>query len=257
MGDAVVQEVRDHVLLVTLNRPGSLNAVTADVSRGVGQALERADADADIRVVVLCGAGRAFCAGVDLKELAAGRPVHDPEHPEWGFAGITRHRIATPVVAAVHGFALGGGTEIALAADLLIADETALFGLPEVTRGLVAGAGGMLRLPRQVPLKVALEIGLTGAPVPAERAHQLGLVNRVVPAGAAVTEAMALAGQIAAAAPLAVRLTKQTMYAAAEPGPAEDLWERNNTVLSTVMSSADATEGMRAFAEKRSPAWRT
>jgi enoyl-CoA hydratase/carnithine racemase len=253
MSGILIEEVREHALVVTLNRPEALNAVNAAMSSALGRALERADADPGIRAVVLCGNGRAFCAGVDLKELAAGRSVHDPEHPEWGFAGIVRHEIATPVIAAVHGYALGGGTEIALAADLAVADTTARFGLPEVTRGVVAGAGGMLRLPRQIPLKVALELGLTGMPISAERAYSLGLVNRVVAPGTALDEALLLARQIGAAAPMAVRLTKRTMLAAA--ADTGQSWQHSDAALAEVMGSHDAREGPRAFAERRAPTW--
>jgi enoyl-CoA hydratase/carnithine racemase len=254
MSGILITELRDHALVVTLNRPEALNAVNAAMSSALGRALEQADADADIRAVVLCGNGRAFCAGVDLKELAAGRSVYDPDHPEWGFAGLVRHEIATPVIAAVHGYALGGGTEITLAADLAVADTTARFGLPEVTRGVVAGAGGMLRLPRQVPLKVALELGLTGLPMSAERAYSLGLVNRVVPPGTALEQALLLARQISAAAPSAVRLTKRAMLAAA--GDAGQSWQHSDAALAEAMASPDAREGVLAFTEKRAPVWR-
>src|SRR5438132_2883212 len=159
---AVLVERRGPVLLMTLNRPAAKNAINADVSAGLGEAIEILADDAELRVGVITGAGAAFSAGADLKELAANRPVLAPQHPEWGFAGIVEHYVDKPLIAAVNGFALGGGTEIALACDLVVADESAAFGLPEVRRGLMAAAGGVLRLQRQIPWRIAVEMALTG-----------------------------------------------------------------------------------------------
>ncbi|GAA4484386.1 crotonase/enoyl-CoA hydratase family protein [Rhodococcus olei] len=254
---AALYEVRDHIAIVTLNRPDALNSVNAALSAAAGSALERAAADPEVRVVVITGAGRAFCAGADLKEIAAGRSVYDPEHRERDFAGIVRHWIPKPVVAAVNGFALGGGTEIVLSADLAVIDERASLGLPEVTRGLIAAAGGVLRIHRQVPPKVAAEIALTGRPVPAARAYELGLVNAVAPAGTALDVALDLAGTIAANAPLAVQQSKRVMHesAAAYTGWAPEDWTLNRDATRVVMTSEDAKEGPRAFAAKRTPQW--
>lgn len=234
-----------------------MNAVNAELSQGVGSALAEIDADASLRVAIIIGSGRAFCAGMDLKAFAAGEGVDAPEHPEWGFAGITRHMISKPVIVAVNGFAMGGGTEIVLAADLAIAARSASLGLPEVTRGLVAAAGGVLRLHRQVPKKVALEIALTGQPVGAERALELGLVNRVVDDAALLTEALALAEQIAANAPLAVRATKQLIHDSDRFGSDwdDEMWAHHAGVIAPIFASDDAAEGSRAFAEKRRPQW--
>ncbi len=250
-------DVREHIAIITLNRPDALNAVNSALSTAAGAALERAAQDSSVRVVVITGAGRAFCAGADLKEIAAGRRIDDPDHREWDFAGIVRHYIPKPVIAAVNGFALGGGTEIMLAADLAVIDEEASVGLPEVKRGLIAGAGGLLRIHRQVPQKVAAEIALTGRPVPAARAYELGLVNEVAPSGTALAVALDLAAEIAANAPLAVSESKRVMHetSKAQRGWDDESWKINSSAIRTVFSSDDAKEGPRAFAEKRAPEW--
>ncbi|BDZ48854.1 hypothetical protein GCM10025867_10950 [Frondihabitans sucicola] len=179
---AVLAEVRGHVLLVTINRPEARNAVDVNVTRGIGEALDRAEQDADVWVVILTGSGDlSFCAGQDLKEAAAGVFFDGPEAGRWGFAGYANHAVSKPTIAAVNGYALGGGTELVLVSDLAVASETATFGLPEVTRGILAGAGGSFRLPRQIPQKIGMEAVLTGRPMTAQRAYELGLVNRVVP----------------------------------------------------------------------------
>ncbi|MEU1597066.1 crotonase/enoyl-CoA hydratase family protein [Streptomyces sp. NPDC005708] len=259
---AATYEVRGHVALITLNRPRALNAVNAALSTAVGEAIEAAAADETVRVVVVTGNGRAFCAGADLKELARQRPVHADGHPEWGFAGLAQHWIDKPVIAAVNGYAMGGGTEIALACDLVIAAESAAFGLPEVKRGLLAAAGGVIRLQRQIPLKRALELALSGDPVDAATAADWGLVNRVVPDDEVLTSALALAERIAKNAPLSLRHTKQTLHrtaaAASDWNPAwsgEDPWAINDEATALVFGSQDALEGPRAFAEKREPVW--
>lgn len=254
---AATFERRGHVVVITLNRPDALNAVNAELSVAAGAALERAQQDPEARVVVITGAGRAFCAGADLKELAAGRRVDDREHPEWGFAGIVQHWIAKPTIAAVNGFAMGGGTEIMLACDLAILDETASVGLPEVKRGLLAAAGGVIRLQRQIPLKIALETMLTGEPMSAARAYEVGLVNRVAPAGTALEVAICIAETIAANAPLSVQQSKSVAHATYAAGSdwEPEVWAINRKALGVVFTSADAKEGPRAFAEKRAPNW--
>jgi crotonobetainyl-CoA hydratase len=254
---AATMERRGHVALITLNRPHVMNAVNSDMSAAVGAALEELAADRELRVGVITGAGRAFCAGADLTELAARRTVHDPEHPEWGFAGLVQHFIDKPLIAAVNGFALGGGTEIVLACDLAMADEGASFGLPEVTRGLMAAAGGVVRLQRQIPLKVALEVALTGEPMVAAEACRWGLVNRVAPSGTVVEQALELAERITANGPLAVQATKRVMHRSAALGSDWDdaAWALSFAEMRDVWRSDDATEGPRAFAEKRRPVW--
>lgn len=255
-------EVRDGICLITLDRPEALNAVNAALSTAVGQALERAASDPQVQVVVVTGEGRAFCAGADLKELAAGRSVAAEGHPEWGFAGLVRHWIDKPLIAAVNGYAMGGGTELALACDLVVASSEASFGLPEVKRGLLAAAGGVVRLQRQLPLKRALELALTGDAIDAATAARWGLVNRVVEPDAVLGTAWELARTIAANAPLSVRHTKRMMHRGTAGGSdwnpdwtGEDPWEANETATRQVFSSSDALEGPRAFAEKRTPRW--
>ncbi|MUL82324.1 MULTISPECIES: crotonase/enoyl-CoA hydratase family protein [unclassified Mycolicibacterium] len=245
------------IAVISLNRPEAMNAVNAALSVATGQALEDAQNDPDIRVVIITGAGRGFCAGADLKELAQGHRIDDRAHPEWGFAGVVQHWIDKPTIAAVNGYALGGGTEIALACDLVVIDESASLGLPEVKRGLFAAAGGVIRLQRQIPMKIALEAVLTGAPISAARAYELGLVNRVAPEGTSVEVAMQIAGEIAANAPISVRYSKQVMHRTAVDGSdwEAEVWNVNKAAIKAVFTSQDALEGPRAFAEKRTPEW--
>jgi enoyl-CoA hydratase/carnithine racemase len=250
-------ERQGNIGVLTLNRPEALNAVNSDLAIAAGAALDEADQDPEIRVVVLTGAGRAFCAGADLKALAQGQRIDDREHPDWGFAGIVQHWVAKPVIAAVNGFAMGGGTEIVLACDLAVIDENASLGLPEVKRGLLAAAGGVIRLQRQIPFKVALETMLTGEPMSAARAYELGLVNRVAPSGTALEVAMELAATIAANAPLSVRYSKAVAHTTAAMGSdwEPEVWKVNADAAKVVFRSADAMEGPRAFAAKRAPEW--
>ncbi|MDT7702352.1 MAG: hypothetical protein QOJ30_4677 [Pseudonocardiales bacterium] len=250
-------ERRGHVGLLTLNRPRAMNAVNAALSRAAGDALAAAAADDDVRAVVITGAGRGFCAGADLKEVARGNRIDDRDHPERGFAGLVRQWIDKPTVAAVNGFALGGGTEIVLACDLAVIDETASLGLPEVQRGLMAAAGGVIRLSRQIPQKVALEAALTGEPIGAARAYELGLVNRVAPEGTALEVAIAVAETIARNAPLSVQHTKRVVHRSRDAGSDWDdpAWALSDEAMKVVFASRDAREGPTAFAEKRAPRW--
>jgi crotonobetainyl-CoA hydratase len=254
---AALLERRGAVALITLNRPRAMNAVNAALSTAAGSALDELASDPSLRVGVVTGAGRAFCAGADLKELAAGRTVHDPHHPERGFAGIVRHFVDKPLIAAVNGYALGGGTEILLACDLAVMSDEASLGLPEVTRGLVAAAGGLLRLHRQIPPKIAARAVFTGEPVDAATALQWGLVNEVVPADQVLDTALALAERIAANAPLAVRASKRIMARSNEVGSdwLDAAWAMNEEEYAAVRISQDAHEGAVAFAEKRTPRW--
>jgi crotonobetainyl-CoA hydratase len=259
-GGAVLAEQRGHVLLVTLNRPEVRNAVNRDTYIGVGEALEHAEEHADVWVVIITGAGdKAFCAGADLKAAAAGElgAFEDERLSRWGFAGYVSHHISKPTIAAVNGFALGGGTEITLASDLAVAAETASFGLPEVKRGIFAGAGGAFRLPRQIPAKIGMEAVLTGKPLTARRAYELGLVNRVVPVADLLPEAFALADEIMANAPLAVQVSKRIAkgISAGSVDTEDPDWARTAEEGQALMASHDAREGMRAFAEKRAPRW--
>lgn len=252
----VLLERRGSVALITLNRPQAMNAVNARLSIALGDALAEFAADPDLLVAVLTGAGRAFCAGADLKELGVGRAVHDTDHPERGFAGMVRHFVDKPLIAAVNGFALGGGTEIVLACDLAVMSEEASLGLPEVKRGLVAAAGGLLRLHRQIPPKVAAEAAFTGDPIDAQTALRWGLVNRVVPPTEVVGSALELASRITGNAPLAVRTSKRIMMrsaAGSDWDPA--VWEMNEAEFGAVRASRDALEGATAFTQKRAPRW--
>ncbi|MFL6022364.1 MAG: crotonase/enoyl-CoA hydratase family protein [Marmoricola sp.] len=259
MTEAVLTELRDHVLLVTLNRPEARNAVNGDLTLGLGNALERAETDPEIRVVVLTGAGElSFCAGADLKAIARGESLNPAGTESWGFAGMVQHPIGKPVIAAVNGQALGGGTELVLAADLAVAAETATFGLPEVKRGLIAAAGGLIRLPAQLPQKVAMQLILTGDPIDAASALRWGLVNEVVPADRLLEAALELAARIAKNAPLSVQHSKRAALGIAEGRiPGEDAaWAASDTAMFAVMTSEDAMEGPIAFAEKREPQWK-
>lgn len=256
---AVHTERRDNVLLVTLDRPEARNAVNQEVSTLLGNALHEADTDPEIRVVVLTGAGdKSFCAGADLKAIGRGEDIFPAENREWGFAGMMQQPISVPIIAAVNGTALGGGTEITLASDLVVAADHAVFGLPEVKRGLVAAAGGAFRLPGYVPHRVAMEMMLTGEPISAERALELHLINRVVPADQLLHTALELAQGIAANAPLAVQASKRLALGIVDgtrPGEQES-WMRNDDEMMAVMTSEDAMEGPAAFAEKREPVWK-
>ncbi|OBK84306.1 crotonase/enoyl-CoA hydratase family protein [Mycolicibacter sinensis] len=256
---AVLVERRGNVLLITINRPEARNAINGAVSAGIGDALAQAQDDDEVRAVVLTGAGdKSFSAGADLKAIANRENIYHPDHPEWGFAGYVQHFIDKPTIAAVNGTALGGGTEIALASDLVVAEQRAQFGLPEVKRGLLAGAGGVFRIIDQLPRKIAQELLYTGEPISAADAGRWGLVNRVVDDGGALQAALELAEQITGNAPLSVRATKRIAYGVEDgaiPGEAAD-WARTGREFSALLKSEDAKEGPRAFAEKRAPVWK-
>jgi crotonobetainyl-CoA hydratase len=250
---AVERDRRGHIEVLTINRPEARNAINSEVTAAMGEALDDAARDAGCWVVVLTGSGdRSFSAGMDLKAFAAGEGAGIIDAN--GFASITRREFPKPIVAAVNGAALAGGCEIMLSCDLVVAAEHAVFGIPEVKRGLIAGAGGLIRLPRRIPRTVALELALTGEPIDATRAYQVGLVNRVVPAARLIEEATALAEVIAENAPLAVRFSKRVMLGSADLDE-KDAWELNDSTFSDVFTSADAMEGAVAFAEKRKPNW--
>nr|WP_155906929.1 MULTISPECIES: enoyl-CoA hydratase-related protein [unclassified Mycolicibacterium] len=250
------------VLLITINRPEARNAVNQAVSIGVGDALQAAQDDPEIRAVVITGSGdKSFCAGADLKALSRGENLFHPDHTEWGFAGYVSHFIDKPTIAAVNGTALGGGTELALASDLVVAEDSAKFGLPEVKRGLIAGAGGVFRIVDQLPRKVALELMFTGEPMTSADALRWGLINQVVPDGSgssAVDAALKLAERITSNAPLAVQASKRVAYGADDGvvTAEEDGWRRTNREFVTLLQSEDAKEGPLAFAQKRQPVWK-
>ena len=253
-------ERRGNTLIITINRPDARNAVNAAVSTGVGDALQQAQDDSQIWAVVITGAGdKSFCAGADLKAISKGENIFHPDHAEWGFAGFVQHYIDKPIIAAVNGTALGGGSEIALGCDLVVAQASAQFGLPEVKRGLIAAAGGMFRIVDQLPRKVAMQLLLTGEPISADEALRWGLINEVVPDGGSVLEAaVALAERITCNAPLAVQASKR-VAAGVDDGviaAERDAWKRSNREMRTVFSSEDAMEGPMAFAQKRAPVWK-
>ena len=248
-------ERRGSVALVTLNRPEARNAISPEVSAAMVEILDSVEADADLRAVVLTGAGEVFSAGADLKVIASGR-AGDISAVKGGFAGIVSRDFPKPIIAAVNGPALAGGFEIVLSCDLVVAADTARFGIPEVKRGLLAAAGGLIRLPKRVPLAIALEMAMTGDPVDAQRALALGLVNRVVPADAVVETAVALADTIGQNSPIAVRNSRQLVREAAEMDEAAG-WVRTGELAVEVFRSGDAVEGATAFAEKRAPVWKS
>lgn len=259
--EQVVKTERDgHMLVVTIDRPKAANSINARVHTLLGEAWETAEADRDIRAIVLTGAGTTtFCGGADLKALGTGGPgaVTPPETAHWGFAGIVRHPISVPVIAAVNGSALGGGTELALASDMVVASTTASFGLPEVHRGLIAGAGGTFRLMSAIPEHIALELLLTGKPMTAQTAATWGLVNRVVEPDDVMNAAMELARLCAAGAPLAVRASKRLARRIVDNAQAheEDSWLQNQKELDQLTTTHDVVEGITAFLQKRDPEW--
>jgi crotonobetainyl-CoA hydratase len=254
MADEVLRERRGNVEILTINRPEARNAINGAVSLAMSSVMDELLSDTECWVVVITGSGdKAFSAGMDLKAFSSGEGG-DIIGASGGFGGLTRREFPKPIIAAVNGSALAGGFEIMLSCDLVIAAEHATFGIPEAKRGLIAGAGGLIRMPKRLPMAIALEMAMTGDPIDADRALALGLVNKVVPAGELMNEAIALAERIAANAPLAVRYSKRVMKEAAEL-PEHEGWKINTEAVGVVFSSADAQEGPIAFAEKRPPKW--
>jgi enoyl-CoA hydratase len=241
---AVLTERRERVLLITINRPDQRNAVNAAVAAGIAAAMDQLDAEPDLSLGVLTGAGKGFCAGMDLKAFVAGE---SPYAGDRGFAGITQRAADKPLIAAIEGFAVAGGLEVALSCDLIVAARGAKLGIPEVKRSLVAAGGALLRLPRVLPRNLAMELALTGDPIDAERGHELGLVNRLADPGQA--------GAIAANGPLALAATKRVLLESVD-WPDSEFFERQGEIVGPVMTSEDAREGATAFAEKRAPVWR-
>jgi enoyl-CoA hydratase len=251
MAEELLRERRGHIELLTLNRPEARNAMNRAAAMALSDALDDCEKDDEVWVVVLTGAGdKAFCAGMDLKAFATGEfPI-----TEKGFGGLTQRDFPKPLIAALNGSALAGGFELMLACDMVVAADHAKFGIPEASRGLIAGAGGLVRLPKRIPLALAYELALTAEPVDAARAYQLGLVNAVVPGDQVLTAALDLAGRIAKNAPLAVRVSKSVMRQAADLHESE-AWVVNNEEFGRIGRSSDAMEGAVAFAEKRAPNW--
>jgi enoyl-CoA hydratase len=251
MSDEVTVEYDGAIIVITINRPKARNAVNRAVTLGVSAALEELDAREDLTLGIITGAGGYFSAGMDLKAFLAGEDIAVPGK---GLAGLCEAPPRKPLIAAVEGWALAGGCEIALACDLIVAADNAQFGIPEVKRGLVAGGGGLVRLPRRIPAGIAMELALTGDPLSAVDAHRLGLVNALTAPGEALTGARALAARITGNGPLAVAATKQFVTQSAD-WTMDQAWALQNTIMMPVFASADAREGALAFAEKRSPVW--
>ncbi len=249
---AVLTERRKRVLTITINRPDQRNAVNAAVAQGIAAALDDLDDDPELSVGVLTGAGKGFCAGMDLKAFVAGERPHVERR---GFAGITQRAADKPLIAAIEGFAVAGGLEVALACDLIVASKGTRLGIPEVKRGLVAAGGALLRLPRALPRNVANELALTGDPIDAERAYELGLVNRLTDPGEALGAALQLAETIAANGPLALAATKRIMSESPD-WPDAEFFARQRPIQEPVFASEDAREGATAFAERRAPEWK-
>lgn len=252
MEPEVLVEHEDGLVIVTINRPAQRNAVNRAVSYGVCAAIDELDSRPDLRVGILTGAGGTFCSGMDLKAFLRGEVTRVEGR---GILGIAQTPPRKPLIAAVEGWALAGGFELVLACDLVVASTSARFGVPEVKRSLVAAAGGALLLPQRIPRAVALEMLLTGDPIGAERAAEVGLINRLVDDGQAVDIAVELATRIAANGPLALIATKQIAAGGADWDGAEK-WEKANALMAPVFGSQDAQEGARAFAEKRPPVWK-
>lgn len=250
MSDAVLVERRGRILVITINRPQARNAINHEVSQSLADAMDELDDSPELSVAILTGAGGNFCAGMDLKAFASGESVAIAGRG----LGFTQKPPAKPVIAAVEGFALAGGTELVLATDLVVASKSAKFGIPEVKRGLVAGAGGLLRLPKKIPYSKALELALTGDNFTAEQAADWGCVNILTDEGAALDGALALAERITENGPLAVAITKR-IIAESESWSDDEKWDRQGELLAPVFTSKDAIEGARAFAEKRKPEW--
>jgi enoyl-CoA hydratase len=252
MTEPVLTEVTDGVGVLTLNRPEAKNAVDLATTEALAAALDDFDARDDVAVLVLTGAGGTFCAGMDLKAFARGER---PRIEGRGFAGLTEAPPAKPLIAAVEGWALAGGCELALSADLIVAARDARFGIPEVKRGLFAAGGGVLRLAKALPYQRAMEMALTGDPLPAEEAHRFGLVNVLTEPGGALAGARELAARITANGPLAVRASK-ALIAGSVGWTDRAALDAQQELADRVFGSADALEGARAFAEKRAPVWR-
>jgi enoyl-CoA hydratase len=248
----LLSETRGPVLVLTLNRPEAKNAFNAELSQALSDALDQFDADPTLRAAVLTGAGGSFSAGMDLKALLKGEQSATPKR---GGFGIMAQPPEKPIIAAIEGYAVAGGMELALCCDLIVASEASKLGLPEVKRGLVAVGGGLFRLPARIPYHVVMELALTGDLVPAQRMLEVGLLTRVVPAGEALNAAIELAERIAANAPLAVAATKKILRTAPEWNEAE-AWTEQRKIARSALKSDDAKEGARAFAEKRPPVWR-
>lgn len=253
LSDAVTFEVRGHYAVITIDRPQARNAVNGAVASGIEAGIDRIEESEDLWVGIITGTPPVFCAGADLKEINSGNAA-GLQTARGGFAGLVQRERTKPVIAAVDGPALAGGTEITLACDLIVASRSATFGIPEVKRSLVAGAGGLFRLGRKIPFNLAMECALTGDPISAESAHHHGLVNVLTDDGGALDAALALADRICANAPVAVRASRRVVLEATH-APDELGWKLSVEGMGEAMRSADFSEGLTAFIEKRPPNW--
>lgn len=251
-GNEVLTEVMGGTLLITLNRPEAKNAANKALAEGLAAAIDELESNDELRVAILTGAGGTFCSGMDLKAFVSGET---PNIEGRGFAGLTEYRSSKPIIAAVEGYALAGGFELAISCDLVVAANDSKFGIPEVKRGLAAAAGGLVKLPKQIPSRIAMELALTGDFISADRAYELGLINRVVESGSAVEGAKALADSIAANGPLAVKASLAAV-AGAQDWSTEEMFAKQMAIVGPVFTSEDAIEGATAFAEKRAPNWK-
>ena len=251
MSEEVLTSEEDGILVVTINRPDAKNAMSKAAAEGIAAAMDRLDSDDNLRVGILTGAGGTFCSGMDLKGFLRGE---SPSVEGRGFGGVVQQPPEKPLIAAVEGYALAGGLELMIACDLVVASAAAKFGIPEVKRGLVAAAGGVMMLPDQIPERIAMELALTGDFIDAPRAYELGLINRVTD-GDALAGAKELAARIVANGPLAVKVSKQVIKQS-RGWPMDERYKRQTQLIAPVFVSEDAREGAAAFAEKRAPNWK-
>ncbi|MEM1153215.1 MAG: crotonase/enoyl-CoA hydratase family protein [Pseudomonadota bacterium] len=250
--DVVLVDKSDGVMTITLNRPKAKNAANRAMAEGVSAAIDELESSNELRVAIVTGAGGTFCSGMDLKAFVTGElPIVEGR----GFAGLCEYMVKKPIIAAVEGYALAGGFEVAISCDLIVAASDAKFGIPEVKRGLAAAAGGLVKLPKQIPSHIAMEMALTGEFISAQRAFDLGLINRIAEPGDALAEAKALAATIAANGPLAVALSKQVV-AQAQDWDSSEMFAKQQDLITPIFTSEDAIEGATAFAEKRAPNWK-
>ncbi len=252
MSEEVLVDVTDGIMIVTINRPQARNAVNSNVAAGIAAAMDELDSNDDIHVAILTGAEGTFCSGMDLKGFVRGE---SPSIVGRGFGGVTESPPKKPLIAAVEGYALAGGFELAITCDLIVAAETSKFGIPEVKRGLAAAAGGLVKLPRQISPRIAMELALTGEFISAARAYELGLINRITEHSSALEGAKELAKLITANGPLGVVASKQVILQS-QNWSTDEMFAKQNEITAKVFTSKDAIEGATAFAEKRPPVWK-
>lgn len=250
--DVILVDSADGVMTITLNRPKAKNAVNKAMAEAIADATDELESNDELRVAIITGADGGFCSGMDLKAFVTGE---FPIARNRGFAALCDYIVKKPLIAAIEGFALAGGFELAISCDLIVAADNCKFGIPEAKRGLCAAGGGLIKLPKQIPSRIAMELALTGDLIDTRRAYELGLINQVVPAGTALEAARTLAGKIAANAPLAVSFSKQVI-ARAQDWDTDTMYPEQHKIIGSILTSEDAIEGATAFAEKRAPVWK-